>query len=206
MFERQCGQRNVHRELRFKSMANMGAGGTDGKGRVLGEERFFLGGGGFCPARARDEGSVRAVDLDGELVPHRFERCGNRAGLTAGAVGHDCREAGNRRRAARRRVFAAFKNEKRAKRSKGEAAVLRAAVPHRAIFVFQRVSAARIEHQQILALAIVSATDERDVALTSLNASGRDTHGIDARGFFAHEGARGTGNAVHDGNVAGEQI
>ena len=34
----------------------------------------------------------------------------------------------------------------------------------------------------------------------------RDAHRVDAGGFLAHEGARRAGDAVHDGNVAGQQI
>ena len=63
-----------------------------------------------------------------------------------------------------------------------------------------------IEHQQIGPLAIMRAADQRDVALSGADARKRDTHRIDAGEFLAHEGARGAGHAVHDRDIAGEQI
>ena len=63
-----------------------------------------------------------------------------------------------------------------------------------------------VEQQQILALAVVRAADQRDVALSGGDARERDAHGVDAGRLLAHEGARGAGDAVHDRDVAGEQV
>ena len=48
--------------------------------------------------------------------------------------------------------------------------------------------------------------DQRDVALAGLDPRQRNPRRVDAGGFLAHEGARGAGHAVDDGDVAGEQV
>ena len=50
------------------------------------------------------------------------------------------------------------------------------------------------------------AADQRDVALSGRDTRERDPCRVDTRGFLAHEGARRAGHAVHDGDVAGEQV
>ena len=80
------------------------------------------------------------------------------------------------------------------------------ALPDRRERVLQSVAAELVEHQQVRALAVVGAADQRDVALAGLDARQRDAHRIDAGGFLAHEGARGAGDAVHDRDIAGEQV
>ena len=53
---------------------------------------------------------------------------------------------------------------------------------------------------------VVGAADEEGVALVRGDARQGDPQGVDAGGLLAHEGARGAGDAVHDGDVAGEQV
>ena len=48
--------------------------------------------------------------------------------------------------------------------------------------------------------------DQRDVALAGLDPRQRDPRRIDRGGFLAHEGARRAAHAMHDGDVAGEQV
>jgi hypothetical protein len=68
------------------------------------------------------------------------------------------------------------------------------------------VAAKPVEHQQIMPLAVVGAADQRDIALAGLDARMRDPHRVDAGLLLAHEGARGAGDAMHDRDVAGEQV
>ena len=53
---------------------------------------------------------------------------------------------------------------------------------------------------------MIGAADQRHLALSGGDARLRHAHGIDAGGLLAHEGARGTDNAVDERNIAGEQI
>ncbi len=78
--------------------------------------------------------------------------------------------------------------------------------PDRSEFVLEVEIAELVEHQQILALAVLRAADQRDVALAGGDARERDPCRVDAGGFLAHEGARRSGDAVHDGDVAGQQV
>jgi len=80
------------------------------------------------------------------------------------------------------------------------------ACPDRNEFVPEVEIAVFVENQQILALAVLRTADQRDVALTSGDARQRNPRRVDARSFLAHESARRSRNAVHDGNVAGQQI
>ena len=80
----------------------------------------------------------------------------------------------------------------------------RAPTPARSVLV--RQAAERVEQQHVRALGIVGAADQRDVALPGRDARMRDAHRVDAGGFLAHEGARRAGHAVHDRDVAGEQV
>ncbi len=82
----------------------------------------------------------------------------------------------------------------------------RPARPDRRELVLEVEIAELVENQKILALAVVRAADQRDVALAGRNARQRDPRRIDAGGFLAHEGARGPGYAVDDGDIAGQQI
>ena len=66
-----------------------------------------------------------------------------------------------------------------------------AARPDRREFVLEVEVAEFVEHQQVLALAVLRAADQRDVALPAGDARQRDPRRVDAGGFLAHEGARG---------------
>ncbi len=74
------------------------------------------------------------------------------------------------------------------------------------MLVLQVEVAELVEHQQILALAIVGGADQRDVALSCGDPRQRDPCGIDAGGFLTHEGARRSGHAMDDSDVAGQKV
>src|SRR5437868_15522250 len=98
-----------------------------------------------------------------------------------------------------------FEHKESAHRAKRKPAS-RTALPNRGEFFLQIVMAELIEHQQVPALAIMRAADQHNVALAGIDARDRDAHGIDAGAFFAHESARRTGYAMHDGDIAAEKI
>ncbi len=81
-----------------------------------------------------------------------------------------------------------------------------AAPPHRAEFAGEIVPRELVEQQHLLAFAVLGAADEQDLALSGLDARKTDSHRVDAGALFAHEGAGGAGDAVHDRDVAGEQV
>jgi hypothetical protein len=83
---------------------------------------------------------------------------------------------------------------------------LRAAIPDRREFALQHAPAELEGEQHIPARAVVGAADQRQLALSGGDARLRDAHRIDAGGFLAHEGARGADHAVHQRDIAGEQI
>ena len=60
--------------------------------------------------------------------------------------------------------------------------------------------------QHVPARAVIGAADQGQVALAGGDARLGDTDAVDAGGLFAHEGARGADDAVHQRDVAGEQI
>ena len=80
------------------------------------------------------------------------------------------------------------------------------ACPDRCELALEVEVAELVEHQQVLALAIVRTADQRDVALAGCDARKRDPGGVRARDFFAHEGARGSGHAVDDRDIAGQKV
>ena len=56
------------------------------------------------------------------------------------------------------------------------------------------------------ALSVEGTADEQMRRLTGTDARECVLEGGDARAFFTHIGARGTGDLVDDGDVAGEQV
>ena len=78
--------------------------------------------------------------------------------------------------------------------------------PYRLEFLGEIVLGELVQQQHFLALAVLGAADQRDVALAGPDAREGDPHRIDPGAFFAHEGARGAGDAMDDRYVAGEQI
>ena len=78
--------------------------------------------------------------------------------------------------------------------------------PDRRELVLEVEVAELVEHQQVLALAVMRTADQRDVALAGGDPRQRDPRRVDAGGFLAHEGARRAGDAVHDGDIAGQQV
>lgn len=141
-----------------------------------------------------------------QLGPKLLQRRGHVATLLApGEIGNDARQLRVRLCTARFRMCPRLQHQERAGRTKREAGMILAR-PHGGELVLQVEVAEFVEDEQVLALAIVRAADQRDVALARGDARQRDTGGIGAGNLFAHEGARGAAKSMHDGDVAGEQV
>src|SRR6185437_2439039 len=63
-----------------------------------------------------------------------------------------------------------------------------------------------VQDQYVLALAVLRAPDQGNVALAGRNARERNARGVHAGSFLTHEGARRPAYAVHDGDIAGKQV
>ena len=63
-----------------------------------------------------------------------------------------------------------------------------------------------VVQQDIRPLGVVGAADQHDVALAGGDPRTGDAHGVGAAGFLAHEGARRADHAMHDGDIAGQQV
>ena len=208
MLERDGGQRDIHGELRLHPMPEIGPGGAHGKLAMRGEKGALFGGGGLGAAGARTGPRLARASTAALILSHmRVERGGDVARLRAcsgrpATAGHP-RQRLWRRAPARARALPA---PGRRRASRGRSRLAGAALPDRRKLLFQRGAAEFVEHQQVGPLAVIRAADQRDLALPGGDARERDAHGIDAGGFLAHEGARGAGDAVHDRDIAGEQI
>src|SRR2546423_1161001 len=99
-----------------------------------------------------------------------------------------------------------FHHQENAGGTDGEAAIFLGARPDRRVFVLQVEIAELEQDEQVRALAVLSRADQSDVALAGFDTRDRDPRRVDAGSFLAHEGARGSGDAVYDGDIAGEQI
>ncbi len=102
-------------------------------------------------------------------------------------------------------MLAAFEHQERAHGAERDAAV-RAAIPDRREFVLEHDAAELEGEQHVPARAVIGAADQRQFALTGGDARLRDAHGVDAGRFLAHERARGADDAMHDRNIAGEEV
>ena len=102
-------------------------------------------------------------------------------------------------------MIAVFQHQEGAHRPVGKTGTPTAG-PHRLKFFGQIVSAELEQQQQLLAFAVIGAADERNLTVAGLDSSMRNSHRVDTGRFFAHEGARRSGDAVYDRNVAGKQI
>ena len=80
------------------------------------------------------------------------------------------------------------------------------ALPDGGVRLFQIEVAEFIEDEQIGAFAIMRCADQCDLALSGRDARQRDPRRVDGGCFLAHEGARRAAHAVHDGDVAGQQV
>ena len=98
-----------------------------------------------------------------------------------------------------------FQNQEGADRAKHHARRV-GALPNRLERASQKVSAGIVEQQRLFAFAVVRSTHQRKLALPGGDARMRNTHRIDARCLSACGAARRPGHAVHNGNIAGEQI
>ncbi len=171
---------------------------------MLAEEFTFLRRDRFRAGRAGDDGAV--VFKLAELRPELFQRRRHVAGLLAvRQVGDDVGQARIGFRAAGLCMRLRLDDEESAGGAKREAGVVLPS-PDRSELVPEVEIIEFIENQQVLALAVLRAPDQRDVALTGRDACERDPRCVDAGSFLAHEGARRAGHAVHDGDVAGEQV
>src|SRR4029077_1844221 len=116
-------------------------------------------------------------------------RLGDLTGLVAmAAIGHHAGQARKRLWAARGRMRLGLEGEGGAGRADRKTLVA-LSLPHRREPVAKIVVAELIEQQQILALAILRAANQRDVALAGGDTRQRDTRRVEAGGFLAHEGA-----------------
>jgi hypothetical protein len=200
------GEGDVHGKLRLQGKAEIGAGGADGNVAVLREEGALLGGRGRRARGAGDHRGLAGLEMACNLAPELAERRGHVAGVfPARPVGMHGAETGEALGAARLRMLAGLDHQKRAERAERKAGA-RLAVPHRYELVLQAEAAELVKHQQVGALGVVTAADQRDVALARCDPRMRDPDRVDARGLFAHEGARRPGHPVHDRDVAGEQV
>ena len=102
-------------------------------------------------------------------------------------------------------MVAAFQHQECAHRAEGDAA-FRAAIPDRREFTTEHDTPKLEGEQHVPARAVIGAADQRQLALAGGNARLRDAHGIDAGGFLAHEGPRRSDHAVHQRNIAGQEI
>ena len=69
MAERHGRQRDIHDELGFRPMPEIGGGGADGKLRMGLQEAAFLARGGFATGGARKDCGVTGGDLAFDLIP-----------------------------------------------------------------------------------------------------------------------------------------
>ncbi len=102
-------------------------------------------------------------------------------------------------------MFGAFQHQKRAHGRKGDAAV-GPAIPNRREFALQQHVAELEGQQHVPARAVIGAADQGQFALAGGDAGLGDANAVHARGLFPHEGARGADDAVHQRDIAGEQI
>src|SRR6202047_2649975 len=149
-------------------MAEHRSGGPHRKLRMRAQEGALFGGGRFGAGRAgKDRALVRKP---AEFRPQLFQGRGNLAGaFAAGPICYDGGQAREGLGAARLRMCPGLDHKKRAARSKRKATLL-AARPNRNELVFEIEIAELVENQQILALAILRATDQGDVALAGSDA------------------------------------
>src|SRR3982074_761376 len=114
-------------------------------------------------------------------------------GRTAPATFHHSRPSsslvapGRRLGCARTRGGRAFHDQERPERAERESAAL-LAIPNRAKLALQAIVSKLKKHHQVGTFAIVSAAQQRDVALSRPDACERDTHRVDAGQLLAHEG------------------
>src|SRR5262249_31295492 len=109
--DRKRGNREVHRELWLRPVTDMGAGCPHGKLRVIGEEGALLVRCRLRSGRPGDNGGLRAIDVAGDLLPHRLQACAHCSLAAVRTVGDDGGEARNRPCAARLRMLARLEHE-----------------------------------------------------------------------------------------------
>ena len=128
-------------------------------------------------------------------------------GLAPGAIGGD---AGEPRRAAWRRARAACSRASSTRkapplpRMKPPPSAGRSQTP--ANGALPEKAAELVDQEHVRPLGVVGAADQEDVGLAGGDAGMGDADRVDAGLLLAHEGARGAGDAVDDGDVAGEQV
>jgi hypothetical protein len=148
---------------------------------------------------------VRPVNLAGDRFPLSAQRRFGLAGPAQIAIGMDFGKPRPRFCAARLGVFRAFQHQKRPHGRKGDAAV-GPAIPDRREFVLQQHVAEFEGEQHVPARAVIGAADQGQLALAGGDARLGDADTVHPRGLFPHKSARGADDAVHQRDVAGEQI
>src|SRR5262249_62149975 len=113
-----------------------------------------------------------------QTLPHARAGGGAWAGRSARALRQPPRQPRQRLGVARLGVAARLQHQERAERAERHAL---GALPDRLESTTQHVSAAVVEQQQILALAVVRSADQRQFALSGGDALERDAYRVDAR-------------------------
>src|SRR5258707_10364356 len=202
--KRERRQRQSQRKLRLHGVAEHGAGGPHREVRMPAQEPPPFGWDGLGPGRAGDDSTL--VLKPAEFRPQLFQCRGNLAGtLAVRQIGDDVAQACIGFRTACFRVCSRFDDEESAGGPQREAGVFLAS-PNRSELVPEIEIAEFIEHQQVLALAVLRTTDQRDVALTGGDACECDPCGVNACGLLAHEGPRRPGSPGHDADIARQQV
>src|ERR1700716_1198936 len=202
--DRKRSKRKPQRKLRLHCMAEHRSGGAYGVTRMLAEESPLLGRNWFSTGHACDQATIVAEYA--KLGPKGFQRFCNLAGVLATRqIGDDVGQARIGFCAACLRMSFGLDDEKSAGRAERKACVFLAR-PNRRKLVLEVEAAELVEDQEVLAFAVLRATDQRDVALTAGDTCERDPRRVNACSFLAHESARRSGYAVHDGDVAGQQV
>src|SRR5262245_59696203 len=199
--DRERRQRQAQRKLGFQRLAEDGPRGPHGIAGVLLQESLFLRSHRVHAGRAGNQ--IAGVAGQAELRPHPLQRLFDRSRLLARSeIGEHTTQPRIRLGPARRGMLARLQHQEHAGRTEREAAMRLAAGPERGEFALEVEVAEFVEEQQILALAIMGGADEGNVALAALDAGQRNPRRVDRGGFLAHEGARGTGDAMHDRDIA----
>ena len=166
MADRQRGERDIHRELRLHPVAKMAAGRADGKSGMLGQEARSSPVAGSAPVAPEITAAWSPLIRRRQLRPTAAQRC--RRSRPAARLQRS--EATALRRAigccaARSAWLRGLRSPGRRRASRAQSRDARARSQTGAKRVFQIEAAEFVEQQQILALAVVRAADQRDVTL-----------------------------------------
>src|SRR6266508_5713458 len=173
--DRERGKRNIQGKLRLEAVAERAAGRAHRHAGQALKPGTLLGGCGFGAGRPRDHGDAPASEPRRQALPHPAEHGRGGAGGATRSLRQHGREPRQRLRAARLGVAARLQNEECAERAEHHAGGARA-LPDRPECAAQHVSAGVVEQQQIMALAVVRAAHQREVALARVDSRERNAY------------------------------